>query len=1190
MSRLHLSFLGNPKLHHGEQPLTFRTSKAQALLIYLVVAGGMHSREKLTAFFWPQSEHKSGRANLRSTLFYLRRTLHHKADQAPSHLIVTRQALGFNFDSDYTLDLDILASARRATGVDALQEAADCYRGDFLEGFTLPDAPAFDDWVSYEREQRHLQMNEVFDHLSRLLTERGSTREATQVAQRWLALNPLREQAYQRLIRLHLIARDRGAAQQAYDSCRHMLQEELGAQPAPETLSLAEQIHSDGETASLPAARSPVQPSVNSEEALVLPFVGRAREHTHLVAAYHHAQNERSQIVILEGEAGIGKTRLAHEFLAWVSGQGADVLAGRAFETGGRLPYQPLVTAIRNRVERENAPEDLLADVWLVELSRLLPELRERYPDLPTPVTGETSAQARLFEAVTRLVQSLAAQMPLVIFIDDIQWADSASLDLLAYAGRRWAERGTPLLLLLALRTEALVQVPGSLARPTLAPWLEGLERDLPLRRLKLEPLTEETTRTLIRALTGKEKTEGRVTDLKPTLPSPLSVPRSFADWLFAETQGQPLFITETIKTLLDQGMLVRQAGYLDVQAAIRMIQQSLQQKFIPPGVREVVRSRLTRLSETAFNLLAAAAVLGQNFDFKQLGQVAGVQENEGLSALDELLRGRLLTAETGLAPGQYQFIHNKIRDVVYAEAGEARRQLFHKRALAYLQHTRAAPAQLAHHALIASLGADAFHYSLAAGDEAMRVFAVKEAIRHYEQAQISAQEVSVSRKQHRHLFLQLGQAYEWANDWDKAKMTYQAMRLYARKTDSPTIETTALNRLATVILHATFDGDQAIALLHRARQLAEQHHDRPGLAKTEWNLSHVSFYILDRQAAITHGERALALARELGRPETIARSLNALVYAKGGLPEYLAEVQQHAEEARTLYAGLGNRAMEIDSWVGVAWSKIHQGRPEAGVAELRQAYQMSREIENSWGQVNCALHLATGLLECGQYGEALDIINTGVAIARANQFSGLLAHALTIRGNVYRAWPALSQALADHQEARTIFDRLPMSDVLPFLAVHLCADQVLLGDWPAAFRYAQQALSLKDLSWLFAWLNAGFSYWYVVAALLHEGDIKQGREIAANFGQIAGDNPRYQIPHLRCMALLGEWMDDKAQAVMYLEEALTLTEQIGLPGERRSILARLAELYSDETRAAEAIEIVNRLTKQAEDKKLMGF
>ena len=142
------------------------------------------------------------------------------------------------------------------------------------------------------------------------------------------------------------------------------------------------------------------------------PLVGRDAAFRQLVGCYQQAQQGQPQAVLLVGEAGIGKTRLAGEFVAWAWTQGAEVLRGHAFELGGRLPYQPLVEALRERLEAENAPEDLLEDLWLVEFSRLLPELRLRYPDLPTPTQDELSGKFRLFEAVSRLLEALASVLP----------------------------------------------------------------------------------------------------------------------------------------------------------------------------------------------------------------------------------------------------------------------------------------------------------------------------------------------------------------------------------------------------------------------------------------------------------------------------------------------------------------------------------------------------------------------------------------------------------------------------------------------------------------------------------------------------------------------------------------------------------------------------------------------------------
>src|SRR5258708_14397620 len=174
--------------------------------------------------------------------------------------------------------------------------------------------------------------------------------------------------------------------------------------PSPEPVALASRMR-----AVAPPRRKEVStPPVALSPAIFLdgPILGRTTELSTLIKGYHTAQRGQTQVVLLEGEVGIGKTRLATEFLAWAEIEGADVLHGQAFETGGQLPYRSVIEALRPRIERENAPDDLLSDTWLAELSRLLPELRDRYPDLPAPVGDKLLARNRLFEPVARLGQA----------------------------------------------------------------------------------------------------------------------------------------------------------------------------------------------------------------------------------------------------------------------------------------------------------------------------------------------------------------------------------------------------------------------------------------------------------------------------------------------------------------------------------------------------------------------------------------------------------------------------------------------------------------------------------------------------------------------------------------------------------------------------------------------------------------
>ena len=459
-----------------------------------------------------------------------------------------------------------------------------------------------------------------------------------------------------------------------------------------------------------------------------LPLVGREADTRLLKERYQAVQQGQTQVVVIQGEAGIGKTYLAIAFLRWAATQGATLLQGRAFEMGGRLPYQPLVHALSRHLEAESAPEGLLSVSWLSELSRILPVLRERYPYLPVTQGDETTAQIRLFEAVTHLLQALCERSLVVLFLDDVQWADAASLDILHYAGHSLCERGTPLLLLLAMRAEALITT------PAVSRWLVSLHTAVPVMELTLGPLTQDETLHLLAALET-----GQI-----SLSEPLDRLTDLGQWLFRETHGQPFYLVETLRVLLERQLLTlhhsseAEAGKLDLSP----LSVTQKQSVLAPNVRRLIQSQLEQLQPSGRALIRASTILGQRASFDLLCRVADLSEEEALAALDEVLGHGLLREVSeedgkGTHPtvGSYLFGHDKIREVIYTEMGEAQRRLLHRRALSVLETLMRPAPELAHHALAAGLAEQAVRFSLAAGDEAVRLFANAEASLHYHQA-----------------------------------------------------------------------------------------------------------------------------------------------------------------------------------------------------------------------------------------------------------------------------------------------------------------------------------------------------------------------------------------------------------------------------------------------------------------------
>ena len=528
-------------------------------------------------------------------------------------------------------------------------------------------------------------------------------------------------------------AGDRTGALAAYEACRRALRAELGLDPAPDLVALAERLRRLDPPTPTGHRPTPATGARPGPAEVVLPFVGREREFAALVAAYQAARAGQVQLVIVEGEAGLGKTRLAEEFLRWAALEGADVLRGRGQDTHGALPYQSLVGAMRPRLAREHAPEDLVDDVWLVELTRLFPELRERYPDLPPPaaLAGDAAAgQGRLFEAVVQLLLALAERArpeALVIFYDDMHQTDLASRDLLLYRLQRQHEAGAAHLLVLAVQTEALATA------PELDDWLGRLARRIPTTRLTLGPLTRTETDQALAAV----------------LAAPAGDEPSLGSWLYTQTEGQPFYLAETLRALVDDGILVP-AEPAEVAGSERTPRLALAPgqdrppPRIPPTVRDLIHSQLARLDAPVFAVLVAAAVLGSEATFERVCEVADVDEGAGLAAVDELLRRHVLVEAGEVAvPGQegatgspvLRVVHRLVREVVSTEAGEARRRLFHRRAFALLERAVAAPTELARHARAAGLIEAAVRAKVAAGDAALAVFAAGDARGHYAEA-----------------------------------------------------------------------------------------------------------------------------------------------------------------------------------------------------------------------------------------------------------------------------------------------------------------------------------------------------------------------------------------------------------------------------------------------------------------------
>jgi DNA-binding SARP family transcriptional activator len=1159
MGQLQVRLLGTPSVRRDGQALSFPTRKALGLLAYLVVEGGSHPRERLAALFWPDSDARRSRAMLRYTITVLRQTLADPGGAAP--LRATRDTLSFDADTEppAEVDLQVIEAARAALRsrpaagtspfgmTDALRQAVARCTGELLADFSLPDAPAFDEWASLQRESWRLKVRPVFERLAEADEATAQIDAARETVRRWLAMDGLHEDAHRRLMRLHLAAGDRAGAMRAYEACRATLQRELDVAPSPETEALADRIRRTA--APQPAAvrgggtasrRPPLHgvAGVPPSDLLDAPLVGRADELRRLVACFHAAGTGSPQVAVLVGEPGIGKTRLASEVMVWATAQGADVLAGRAFEAGGRLPYQPLVDALRPRLERENAPEDLLSDIWLTELGRLLPELRDRYPDLPVPAGDEAAARSRLFEAITRLVQALAARAPTVLFLDDLQWADEGSLDVLAYAARRWSAARSPILLVLSIRAEGLAGL------PALAEWLVGLRRAVAVTRIEPGPLPFEETARFVASLIG----ETAPTDANG---APLRV---LAQWLFAETGGQPLFLVETIRALLERRVLVpvaRADGSRGIELDADGLDVARRGGLVAPGVLDVIRARLGRLGQPARDLLAAGAVLGQGFTFEQACRVGALRESDALTAADEVMLAQLL--REAVAPDRrtsasvYLFAHDKIREVVYGEAGDARRRVFHRRALEALQATAPA-ARLAQHALAAGLDEAALQHALVAGDDALRLLAGRDAVAHYTAA------IEIAGR--------LGQQASLAEGYARRGKAYGSL---ARWADARRDLEAAL---------AGLPADQATAQPGRRAEILA-------------DLLEPCWWLLDMPGLRTAANEVLAVTGGLGRGDLETAAIGWLAAAIGADGDVAGCVAQ----CRRALARADEAAIpappQVHTYISLSFYWL--GEIQEAVERSRQGVLAARDGNHTSAMMWCLPHLGISLAARGQYTDALEAFAEARRYGREYGVTTLLARAIAMSAGFH-----LDLEDFDGHEALALEAR-ELAQSLSFPPPAVSAGIDLLLNY-ARRRDVGKAEAIVDGVAGTVAATSGFHGWLWSLRL---AEARAELALAADDDEsaltwadqairqsIARRRVKYQVIGLgtRARALLG--LGRSREAITDLEDAVTLARQVGDPALVLRAAGALLAVDGNDTLAAEvatrAREIADALPEPA--------
>ncbi|MCP4211427.1 MAG: AAA family ATPase [Halieaceae bacterium] len=658
---MQLRLLGTPQILWCGEPFTLSRRQARALLFYLAHTSNPVSRGRLAFLFWPDLPDATARTNLKRLLSTMRKAL-----PDASLLSSGRGAVALDRERVWC-DTAAFQQFVEASEPVLLTQAVDLYNGPFLDGFSLPDCPEFGDWqfqVQRQAERHHLAA------LSSLIDARAAgddVESAIDYARRYLAVDDLAEDVHRRLMGLYAAIGNRTAAARQFERCTLILERELGVKPLPETRVAYEA------AISAQPAPAPIAPTWSVLPSLDLPLIGREEAWQALSDAHRRLQS--GGLILISGEPGIGKSRLMQEF---ATTSGSTVLTGNNPAGAQTIPYTAISEALRQAL---SLPErwQAIRPIWMAEVGRLLPEMAEKFADLPKPVDVEPAqAQARLFEALTRCFIGLATHGRLLLSLDDLQWADPATVSWLTALSRRLA--GSNVCILATYRVtdaEVLADLKRAYSRP-------GHLAEIALSRL----------------------TARAIANILEQLPLPLGDPEPLATRIHHATGGNTFFVLETVRALLEVNRLA------DPPAELPLV----------PTVQAAIQRRLNNLSPLGRQVLETASVLEPDLDFDQLQRTAGRSDLAVAEGLEELV-GRQLLADGGT----HRFSHDLVRQVTYDGISSWRRRILHRRAaetLVAMRHHEGEPAW----AVVAG------HYDLA-GDAV-------QAIRCYKQAALTTQRV----------------------------------------------------------------------------------------------------------------------------------------------------------------------------------------------------------------------------------------------------------------------------------------------------------------------------------------------------------------------------------------------------------------------------------------------------------------
>jgi DNA-binding SARP family transcriptional activator len=1134
MTHLQVRLLGPFQVARSGRVITeFQTTKTRALLVYLAVeADRPHQREALAEMLWPDRPEGAARANLRHVLTNLRNVIGDRAqpdgcEAEPSFLLTTRETIQFNTASDVWVDVaefESLAARGVQTGrpnIGQLKEAIELYQGNFLEDLSVGDSTAFEEWALLKREQYSRQVSGVLSRLAEWYAQMGEYERALEYARQRVDLEPWDEERQRQVMRLMALAGQRSDALAQYEACRRVLQEELGVEPEESTVLLYERIRDETLEAPPPAPGFLYEQEEGSEGERAF-FVAREGELSRLRGFLGRALGGQGQVVFVSGEAGSGKTALmqafalgaqeAHPELVVAGGNGVaytglgdpyhpfrevlELLSGAAearWRAGAmtaehaRRLWNTLPLTVRALVVGgPDLVDSFIGSKGLVERARAcgpaeagwLGELEELVERKAAALAGAETQQSALFGQYTRVVQSLARQVPLLLILDDLQWMDVGSTSLLFHLGHHL--EGRRILIVGAYRP---AEVALGLHRVEFGAQ-PGTSKQQ--ERHPLASLVNEFKRRFGDIEIDLSQAEGRLFVDAFVDAQPNRLNTIFRETLFDLTRGHPLFTVELFRGLQERGDLIQDAQGRWVEGT------RVDWKTLPARVEAVIAERIARLPKPLRQVLKVASVEGETFTAEVAARVLAVEEQEivvrmsgELDKIHHLIHAQGIRrlgagpSTSGQWLSRYRFRHILFQKYLYSTLDPVERAHLHEAVGTAMEvifgnsedEIATIAPQLARHFQEAGTVDKAVDYLLQAGKRATRISAAEEAIAHFAQGLALLEPLpDTPERARRELALQIGllgpllmnaspavleverahiRAWEL---FQKAKDTasflpdlfYLAHFCSSRGDHRTTNEITrqlvaqaehANNVSLTLMAHSVrgwncfLRGELGPAHTHLERAIACANLQasspldpfyRSNLLAPDpsvLTLGYLSLLMWELgypEQALRRSQETIALARKLGLIQTLL-----VAYCEAGICAMMRQDIQLAHEYGEVLVHLTakhrNAFGEVAGHCIYGWALAMQGQGKAGIAQMRQGVAESKAIEGWLLHPYFATHLAQVYGQTGQVKEGIALLDEALAVARRNGEQWIDTEIFRLRGDLLLA---RGEAAADVEHA----------------------------------------------------------------------------------------------------------------------------------------------------------------------------